>query len=247
MLDAVIVDDEALARKIIKEYLEDFPQVRVVAECTTGSEAVRVINELEPDLVFLDVRMPGMDGFEVLEQLGRVPHIILSTAYSDFAVRAFEVHAVDYLLKPYDRQRFAKALERVLKSESQESERLDRLMGLLRQMNMEVRHPERIFVRVGNKIVAVNLREVSCIEAEGDYARLHTAKGSFLCSVGLGVLAERLDPASFLRVHRSTIVSKSAVERLEGDGEGGFIATLKDGRQVRVSRSYARRVKELIW
>ncbi len=243
---AIIVDDEPLARKVIKEYLSDFPEIKVIGECSTGRQAVKTINEQQPDVVFLDVRMPGMDGFAVLEQLTHLPRIIFSTAHSDYALKAFEIHAFDYLLKPYDRARFSKAVRRLLSSNITPAERLDRLASVLQQVT-GTHHPERIFVRHGRRIVAVPTNEILFIEADGDYSKLHTLKGTYLCAQSLQTLEERFDSQKFLRVHRSALIATNAVDHLQSDGEGGFLATLKNGKVVRVSRTYALKVKSLIW
>jgi two-component system LytT family response regulator len=244
---AVIVDDEPLARQIIREYLADFPDVKVVGECKNGRQAIRTINEEKPDLVFLDIRMPGMDGFEVLEHLQSIPRIIFSTAYNDFALKAFEVNAVDYLLKPYDRKRFAKAVRRVVQDRTIRPDEFERIVRLLQEARQTSKYPAQIFVRVGKKILAVQTDQVLWIEAEGDYAKLHTEAGWHLCNLSLSTLEHRLDPSKFVRVHRSSIVARRSVRQLKSDGEGGFVATLQNNTQVRVSRAYAAKIKELIW
>lgn len=243
----VIVDDEPLARQIVREYLEDFPSITVVAECSTGKQAIRTINQKKPDIVFLDIRMPGMDGFEVLEHLMYLPRIIFSTAYSDFALKAFEVNAVDYLLKPYDRSRFAKAVQRVLQIGHPRAEEYDRLLQLLQDIRMHTKHPDRFFVRLGKRILSVQTSEIQWIEADGDYSKLHVSKQEYFCNLSLNALEQQLDPNRFLRVHRSFIIARDAIESLKGDGEGGFIATLTGNTKVRVSRTYAGKIKGLIW
>jgi two-component system LytT family response regulator len=245
-LRAVIVDDEPLAREMIKEYLADFPDVQVVAECGNGRQAVTVINREKPDLIFLDIQMPGMNGFEVLEHLEALPHIIFSTAYDEFALQAFEVNAIDYLLKPYSRDRFAKAVQRAVQQRALRRNELDRILSLLQASRQRGEYSDRIFVRVGQKIVPVQTQDILWIEAAGDYAQLHTVGQIYVCNMGLGELQKRLDPGRFARVHRSSIIALSALKHLESDGEGGFIATLKDGTRVRVSRSHAAKVRDLI-
>lgn len=243
---AVVVDDEPLAREIIKEYLQEFPEVEVVAEAADGQEAIEAITREKPNLLFLDIQMPGASGFEVLEHLETVPQIIFSTAYDEYALQAFEVNAVDYLLKPVSRERFAKALERALKQRAMQIADLDRVVALLQQTRQRTTIPDRIFVRVGHRIVPVPTKEIVWIEAAGDYAQLHTTTDSYCCNLGLGELERRLDPAEFVRVHRSSMIAVSALKHLESDGEGGFIATLKNGARVRVSRSHAAKMRDLI-
>ncbi len=243
----IIVDDEPLARKMIKEYLQDFPEMKIVGECKNGKQAVKAINEDKPDLVFLDIRMPGMDGFEVLEHIDPMPRIIFSTAYGDYALKAFEVNAVDYLLKPYDRKRFSKAIQKVIDRSTTSSDEIERILHVLHLSKEPDDSPKRIFVRVGRKIVSVELHDILWIEADGDYAQLHTNHGTHLCNLSLDALEQRLDSNQFLRVHRSFIVATNSIEQLTGDGEGGFVAGLKDKSKVKVSRSYAAKLRKSIW
>jgi two-component system LytT family response regulator len=243
----VIVDDEPLARQIVREYLGDFPSIEVSAECGNGKQAVRTINQKKPELVFLDIRMPGMDGFEVLERLTYLPSVIFSTAYSDFALKAFEVNAIDYLLKPYDRKRFAKAVQRVVQRGRPRAEEFNRLLGLLQDARGHSGHPDRFFVRLGRRLLSVRTSEIQWIKADGDYSKLHTPKEEFFCNLSLNALEQQLDPGRFIRVHRSSIVAKDAIQTLSGDGEGGFIASLTNNVKVRVSRTYAGKIKALIW
>jgi two-component system LytT family response regulator len=247
MIRTIIVDDEPLARQLIREYLQGFPEIAVVGECRNGRQAIKAINQEKPDLVFLDIRMPGIDGFGVLEQLHCVPRVIFSTAHDDFALRAFEVNAVDYLLKPYDRQRFARAVRRVLKEQEPPDQGLDRVLGLMQHAREAAAFPVRIYVRVGRKIVSVLTADILFIEAEGDYSSLHTAGGSYLSNLSLTELERRMDPGRFVRVHRAFIVAHDAVQHLTSDGEGGFVATMRNNATVKVSRTYADRIKSLIW
>ncbi len=245
--EAVIVDDEPLARQIIIEYLEEHPSISVVAECGNGREAVKTINELKPDVAFLDIQMPVMNGFEVLENLEHFPKIIFSTAFDQFALKAFEVNAIDYLLKPYSRERLAQAVEKITQSSKSGAE-LDNLISLLSttQQKQQEAFADKIFVKMGSKIVPVAIDDILWVEAAGDYATLHTEAKSYLCNTGLGELDKRLDPAKFTRVHRSYIIATSALAHLKSDGEGGYIATIKNGQKVRVSRSYAPKMRNLI-
>ena len=246
-ITTILVDDEPLARKLLKEYLQDFPDIKIIAECKNGRQAIKAINENKPDLIFLDIRMPGMDGFEVLEHLDRMPHIIFTTAYGDYALNAFEMNAVDYLLKPYDRKRFSRAIHKVSERSIKSSDEIEGILRVLQQTKEPEGYPIRIFVRLGRKIVSVQVSDIEWIEAEGDYTQIHTNSGNRLCNLSLNTLEDRLDPARFLRVHRSHIIASNSIEHLTGDGEGGFIAMLKDRSKVKVSRTYASKLKHLIW
>jgi two-component system LytT family response regulator len=247
MLKAVIVDDEALARQLINEYLQEYPQISVIAECRSGRQAIKAINEGKPDVVFLDIRMPGMDGFEVIEHLDHAPRIVFCTAHSDFALKAFEVNAVDYLLKPYDRKRFARAIQKVLEVRRSETDEFDRLVKVLQEVRSPNAKFESVFVRSGKRITAVRTADILWIKANGDYCDLHTDDASYLSNLSLSELEARLDPVKFARVHRSFIVSTAAITHLTSDGEGGYEAMLRNGARVRVSRTYGAKIKHLIW
>jgi Response regulator of the LytR/AlgR family len=220
---ALIVDDEPPARNLIQEYLEDVDRIEPIGECTNGREAIEAINDEVPDLVFLDVQMPGLDGFDVLEQIDVLPDIIFSTAYDEYAIEAFDAGAVDYLLKPYSKARFRKAVDRALERFDQDDEEYaDRLATLLQEAKSGAEEsPERLYVRRGDKIIPVDPDDVRWIEAAGDYSKLHADEKTYLSSMGIGELEDRLDPARFMRVHRSHILAFPAVDHLYSDGSGG--------------------------
>ncbi len=240
---AIIVEDEPLARAIIREYLADETQVRIIAECASGKKAVKTISGLRPDIVFLDIQLPGMNGFDVLAQLEDLPHIVFSTAYDRFALQAFEVNAVDYLLKPYTRERFDTALGRVLQQLRSGERNLDRLASLMRA-NDPRSYADTLFVRTGTKILAVRVTDICSISAAGDYCTLHTEQGAHVCTIGISELEQRLDPSRFVRVHRSAIIALPAVRHIESDGDGGYLATMRHGASIRISRSYAAKIKQ---
>ncbi|HAS43519.1 MAG TPA: DNA-binding response regulator [Microscillaceae bacterium] len=248
MKQVIIIDDEAPARKIIGQYLGEFPQLSIVKECKNGLEAVESIHQIKPDLVFLDVQMPGMNGFEVLKKLQHIPSVIFSTAFDQYALQAFEVNAVDYLLKPYTRDRFREAVKRVIQEESHEhrptSSPTTRFVQQLHQENKS--YPSRILVQHAHKIVAITPEDILWVEAFGDYSKIHSQKGIFLSNMGIGNLGEKLDPALFIRVHRSAIVGIQAIQMVEKDGAGSFVVSLQNQEKVRVSRSYADNIKKLM-
>jgi two-component system LytT family response regulator len=245
---ALIVDDEPPARSLIQEYLEEIDRIEVIGECGNGREAIDAIDEHSPDLVFLDVQMPGLDGFDVLERIDVLPDIIFSTAYDQYAIQAFDAGAVDYLLKPYSQDRFRKAVDRALKRHDQdENDHADRLAALLQKARAQDDDtPERLYVRHGEKIIPVDVEDILWIEAAGDYSKLHTRDKTYLSSLGIGELEERLDGKRFARVHRSHIIAFPAVDHLRSDGSGGYNVILDDGTKVRVSRSYAPDVRDRI-
>ena len=246
MVRTIIVDDEPLARSIIKEFLQDYEaQIKLVAECTNGREAITQIHATKPDLVLLDIQMPGLNGFDVIEQLTFIPQIIFSTANDSFAIEAFETGAIDYLLKPYNKDRFGTAIQRVLQNQHVQLER-EAMQQFIKSVRQPASFVDQLFVRVAEKIFPVNTGQILWIEAAGDYSSLHTEEKSFLCSQGIGSLEKKLNPSQFVRVHRSAIVALGAISHITSDGEGGYHATLKNHQQVKVSRSYASRVREWI-
>lgn len=248
MKQVIIIDDEAPARKIIGQYLSDFAQLHIAKECKNGLEAVESIHQIKPDLIFLDVQMPGMNGFEVLKELQHIPSVIFSTAFDQYALQAFEVNAVDYLLKPYTRDRFREAVQRVLCEDVLEDRsQVSPTASLIQQLHQENKsYPSRILVQHGHKILAIAPEDILWIEAFGDYSKIHTHQGVFLSNMGIGNLNEKLDPALFIRVHRSAIVGIRAIQMVEKDGAGSFVIDLQNQERVKVSRSYAENIKKLM-
>lgn len=241
-LRVLVVDDEAPARAKVKRLLADDARFECVGEAEDGTEALARIESLRPDLVVLDVQMPGLTGFEVLEALGpeACPAVIFSTAYDRFALQAFESHAVDYLLKPYDGARFRKALDKAhaLRVGGQpEAERMRALLDGVARARPE-RPLERLVVKVGEAWVPLRLDRVWRLSSEDKYVRLHTDQGEHLVRQTLRALEERLDPARFVRVHRGDLVNLEAVSRLEPWTHGDGILVLKDGTTVVLSRTY---------
>ena len=235
-LRAVIVDDEELARSYLRELLGSHPEIEVAAECANGFEAVKAVAESSPDLLFLDVQMPKLDGFEVLELIDPGPAVIFTTAYDQYAMRAFDAHAVDYLLKPFGADRFEKALER---ARARLGER--RLPVEVAAARTSAERPQRIVVKDGTKVHVIPLDKLDYAEAQDDYVALHSAGKSHLKQQPIASLEAALDPARFVRVHRSAIVNLERVARIEPYGKESRIAILHDGTRLPVSRSgYAR-------
>jgi len=234
------VDDEAPARALLREYLAAHPAIEVVAECANGFEAVKRIGELAPDLVFLDVQMPKLDGFEVLELIAPGPAVVFCTAYDEFALRAFEVHAVDYLLKPFGRERLAEALARVRERKGTAVPAHD----LIAAARAPGKAAERLIVRDGSEIHVIPVADVDLLEAQDDYVAIHAKGRTWLKQQPLSELVETLDPARFVRVHRSYAVNLERIARIEPYAKDSRIAVLKDGREVPVSRGGYQRLKE---
>lgn len=241
---ALIVDDEPLARRGVALRLKKFRDVEVVGECGDGSSAVEKILELAPDVVFLDVQMPGMDGFEVLRALpsDELPAVIFLTAYEQHALRAFEVHALDYLLKPVDDERFGDALQRARQSTNNDSklQMAERVLRLLEEKSAT--YVSRFPVRTGSRIQVVLAEHIQWIAAAGDYAELHCAHHCHLLRETMNSLEQKLDPSSFLRIHRSRIVRAASIRELLPIDNREYLVKLSDGSEHRSSRSYVDRL-----
>jgi len=247
----VIVDDEPLAREGVQMMLEADSDISIIAECKNGAEAVAAIINQKPDLVFLDVQMPEMDGFEVVEAIGvkQMPYVIFVTAYDKYALQAFEVNALDYLLKPFTVQRFSSALERAKnQTGKEETDNLSRkLMSLLEEVKPKSDYLERIIVKNAGRVFFINVEEIGWIEAADVYVRVHTTgKQSHLVRGSISKLEEKLDPAKFLRIHRSTIVSIKHIKELQPLFHGEYEITLRDGTKLTSSRSYRDRLQIIL-
>ena len=242
MRKVIIVDDEAAGRQLIKEYLKDYPDLILLGEANNGVDAVKMINEFKPDLVFLDIQMPGMTGFDVLTHLEELPQIIFSTAYDQYALKAFEVHAVDYLLKPYTKDRFKVAVERL-----NQNNQVNKVRPLAESLLMDQpKSPERILVQNQNKLVTIALENVLRIEAYGDYSKLVTEEKVYVSNYGISTLEEKLNASVFIRVHRSSIINLNAVKELHKYSKS-YDITMKNGDVVRVSRGYMDNIKKLMF
>ncbi len=236
MLRAVIVDDEELARAFLRELLQPHPEIEIAAECANGFEAVKAVAEHRPDLLFLDVQMPKLDGFEVLELIDPGPAVIFTTAFDQYAMRAFDAHAVDYLLKPFGPDRFERALERA-------KERLGerKLPTEVAAARPAAERPQRIVVKDGTKVHVIPLDKLDYVEAQDDYVALHSGGKQYLKQQPIGNLETALDPTRFIRIHRSAIVNLERVARIEPYGKESRLVILRDGARLPVSRSgYAR-------
>ncbi len=257
----LVVDDEAPARRKLLRLLAEEPDVHVVGEADNGPDAVAAIEALTPDLVLLDVQMPGLDGFGVVEALecDPLPRVVFVTAYDQYALRAFEVHALDYLLKPFDGERFRQAFRRGRgQLERRAHGHVHKLSALLEELTRERRsleekltagrpqHMEWVMVRARGKIEFLRTAEVDWIEAEGNYVRLHAAKRGFLIREKISTLEERLDPDRFIRVHRSTIVNLDRVVELRPLPSGDCIILLRDGVELKLSRGYRQKLAERV-
>jgi two-component system LytT family response regulator len=247
MIRAVLADDEVLARQKLRQLLKDVDDVEIVGECATAAETIELVRLTDPQLLFLDIRMSDMNGFDVLERLssdtnGTVPHVIFVTANDRYAVRAFEIHAIDYLLKPFTPERLQGAVQRVrerlLTGEPAQN-------GVPKKQEPEAYTTRMIFKSRG-RILFLSVDDIRWIEAQENYVRICTGKDSHLLRETIGSLENRLDPNSFLRVHRSAIVNLHHVKEVKNESDGDATVILKSGEQVPMSRSYRSKIQKLL-
>jgi len=249
-ITALVVDDEALARKFIRRMLKEDHDVEIVGECNDGKSAVALIQKHKPDVVFLDVQMPAMDGFAVLDAIGveQLPEVIFTTAYEKYAIRAFELHALDYLLKPFDQTRFRDAMRHAkerLNQRQQEDGRLQ-ISALLENVKSQPKYLERLIIKAEGRISFLDAREINWIEADDKYVHLHTAKASRMVRQTLSAMETQLDPKKFQRIHRSAIVNVEQIKELEPTFNGEHVVHLEDGTKLTLSRTYREKLFELL-
>lgn len=261
---SMIVDDEPLARRLLRSMLASEDDIEIVDECADGREAVEAIHREQPDLLFLDIQMPGMDGFQVLESLSleELPRVVFVTAYDQYALRAFDVHALDYLLKPFDEERLDEALRRAredLRDEREEpagttDREADRspgsydlkILDLLRELHDRGRYAERLAITLEERTRFLPVEEIDWIEADGKYVKIHAADHTYPFREGISSVEERLDPRDFLRIHRSRIVRVNAVKEVQSWFKGEYLLILEDGTKLTTGRSYRDGVYRLL-
>jgi two-component system, LytTR family, response regulator len=246
-LRVLIVDDEPLARRRLKTLLKDEAEIEIAGECEDGASAVAAAKRLSPDVMFLDVQMPGMDGFDVIDTLGpaRCPAIVFVTAYDEYALKAFEVHAIDYLLKPFDRQRLRQALTRVRALTLHEKTVGRRLIAVMADIRAG-RPQERIVIKSRGRVYFVRAEDISWIEASGHYLTLHAGRDEHLIRGTIRDIESRLDRERFVRVHRSTIVNVDHIKELVPSFHGEYMIVFRDGTRVSSSRGYSERLQDII-
>ncbi|MFL5772344.1 MAG: LytR/AlgR family response regulator transcription factor [Flavisolibacter sp.] len=245
MIRTIIIDDEPLARSIVKEYLQDFKEIVVSAECGDGFEGVKSINQERPDLVFLDIQMPKINGFEMLELLESPPAVIFTTAFDEYAIRAFETHAVDYLLKPFGKERFDKAVQKFMerdftKLQKQNTENLIQSAGELPFQS------ERIVVKTSGKIKIIPIHDIHYFEASDDYVKVVTGEGSFLKNKTMSFFEKSLPVTQFVRTHRSYIINVQQITRIDPYEKESHLAILRSGARIPVSRNGYMNLKSVL-
>lgn len=248
-LRAVIVDDEPVARNLLRSMLAEHPEVQVVGECRNAREAVTAIRDLEPDVVFLDIQMPGGDGFSVIERVGveEMPAVVFVTAYDEYALRAFEVVAVDYLLKPFDERRLESSVRRLRGQVARaEPGTGSRLLELLEELRGAARYTDRIAVAAGAHVAFIPTSDVTWLEAKGKQTLVHTATETYTRREGLAELTARLDPAEFIRVHRSSVVRIDRIKEIHRWSRGGYYIVLADGTRLTTGGRYKSAIEEAL-
>ena len=244
MTKAIIIDDEPLSREIIKAYLKGFPEIEVMQECGDGFEGVKAIQQHQPELIFLDIQMPKITGFEMLELIDQKPAVIFITAYDSFAIKAFEANAVDYLLKPVSEERFRSA---ILKWKSKvvlpSQEPVERVLSAMSATGSQ---QSRIVVKTGTKVKIIPVHEIQYLEADDDFVKIYTSEGSFLKNKTMAFYEQSLDEAQFVRVHRSYILHINQITKIEPYQKENHVAILRDGKQIPVSKTGYTKLKVIL-
>lgn len=240
MKTVLIIDDEKDARDLLRFYITQHEELHIIGEASNGIEAVQLIKKLKPDTIFLDIQMPGLNGFEVLTQLDEIPEVIFSTAYDQYAIKAFEVHAVDYLLKPYGKSRFENTLNRILTSQ-------DNLVALTEGLlKNEANFPNKIILHKGTRKIMIDVEDIIYGEAFGDYTKIFTKKGEFLSTKGISHISQNLDHNLFIRLHRSHFAHKNCILEIKKI-DRYFYALLMSNESLRISESYLPEIKKILF
>jgi len=245
-IKTIIIEDEEAARVLLKNYLTAFDDLELVAEFSDGFSGLKAINELKPDLVFLDIQMPKLTGFEVLELAEHKPVIIFTTAFDQYAIKAFEANATDYLLKPFSRERFSNAVNKAKERINSNSKDDNKIRSVLRAIDEKPEIIDRIAVRSGTKIHVIPSDEIIYLEADGDYVKIHTKEGSFLKEKTMKYFETHLDPKNFIRIHRSYIANVSSIQRLDYYDKENYVAVLKNNERLKVSNSGYKLLREAL-
>lgn len=245
MTRALIIDDEPLARMVVKEYLQDFADIEVMQECNDGFEGLKAIQQHQPDLIFLDVQMPKINGFEMLELVDNPPAVIFTTAFDEYAIKAFEAHATDYLLKPFSKERFTKAIEKYLAQAGTATPKHTESLLESVASNSPAQH-ERIVVKTGTKVKIIPVADVQYLQADDDYVSVFTQEGSYLKNKTMSFFEQTLDARQFVRVHRSYIVSVQEITRIDPYEKDSHLAILKSGAKIPVSKTGYVKLKQVL-
>ena len=240
-MKAIVIDDERLARKELINLLQEHPEIEIIAECNNADNAVKKIEVLKPDLIFLDIQMPGKDGFGLLEEISFVPHVIFTTAYDEYAIKAFEVNAFDYLLKPIEQNRLAETIDKLKKIKHEEEVQNEEVAS---GKSSRLKETDQVFVKDGEKCWLVKLKDVSAFESEGNYVRVYFEDNKPLILKSLNSLEQKLDDKVFFRANRKFIINLHWVNKIESWFNGGLRVNLNDGKQIEISRRQAAKLKD---
>ena len=245
MIKVIIIDDEPLARAVVKEYLQDYDQLQLVAECNDGFEGVKAIAQYQPQLIFLDIQMPKINGFEMLELIEQPPAIIFTTAFDAYALRAFETHAIDYLLKPFSKERFNKAVDKSL-SQFGSDNQPQNIKSLPENIHASPAQNERVVVKTAGKIKIISIHDIQYMEAADDYVKIYTKDGCFLKNKTMSYFNDALDTSQFVRTHRSYMINVQEVTRIEPYEKESWLAILRSGSSVPVSKTGYAKLKSVL-
>ncbi len=245
-IKALIIDDESLARAVVKSYVKNIPSIKLIGECSNGFEAIKKINEDKPDLIFLDIQMPKLTGFEMLELIDDPPVIIFTTAYDQFAIKAFEVNAADYLLKPFSAERFNEALEKAYFHLNNNEKPANLVKNLIDEKDNSDEILERVVIKDGPKITIVPAQNIKWIEAQDDYVMIHSSEGKFLKQKTMKYFEKHLNPLEFIRIHRSYIAAIPGIKKIELMEKESYKITLEDGTSLPVSKTGYDKLKEIL-
>ncbi len=245
-IKTVLIDDEKLARDIVKNYISDFDEIEIVGEAGNGYEAVKLINEKNPDLIFLDIQMPKINGFEMLELIDDPPSIIFTTAFDQYALKAFEVNAVDYLLKPFSEERFEEALRKAMKQLSKSDTQNHKIANLISHVDQQREILSRVVVKQNNKINIIPAEKIIYLEAQDDYVNIKTSNGDFLKQKTMKYFENHLDQNDFVRIHRSYIVKIEEIKMIELLEKESYVAVIKNGDKLPVSKNGYNKLKEIL-
>lgn len=243
-MKTIIIDDEPLARSIVKEYLHFHPDIELVQECNDGFEGVKAINQHQPDLIFLDIQMPKINGFEMLELIDNPPQVIFTTAFEEYAIKAFETHAIDYLLKPFSKDRFDKAIQKLLKQ--QQNNNIEKTKEVVEDAAKSPAQTNRVVLKDGGKIKIIPVVHIQYLEAADDYVKLHTAEGAFLKKKTMQFFQDSLAAFHFVRVHRSYIINTQLITRIDVHEKDNHLALLSTGVRIPVSKQGYVKLKEVL-
>jgi len=242
-MNIVIIDDEPLARSIVKEYLRSYDNMNIIAECNDGFEGLKAINQYAPDLIFLDIQMPKINGFEMLELIEEPPVVIFTTAFDEYAIKAFESNAVDYLLKPFSKERFDKAIQKYAQQKKKVTEKTEAVLESAAQSPVQ---QNRVVVKDGSKIKIIPVSQIQYLEAADDYVKIFTAEGSFLKKKTMGYFEQSLQEFQFVRVHRSYIVNTQLITRIDAYEKDNHLLLLSTGAKLPLSKAGYARLKEVL-